>query len=99
ETNDQLAEPARERRSPRRPVRVGPPARDQLAVPTKQRLRLDREACPSRPGKRAAKRRQQRTIHSSQLRPRGLPAQDRQLMAQNEDLQLLRATRRQERLT
>ena len=49
ETKDQLAERTLERRSPRRPVRVRPPAGDQLAVPAKQRLRLEREGCPSRP--------------------------------------------------
>src|SRR6266513_2545075 len=37
--------------------------------------------------------RARRTIRSCQLRPRAPPAEDRQLMAQNEDLQLLRATR------
>src|SRR6266540_868461 len=48
---------------------------------------------PGRPGKRAAQRRQQRAICSCQLRPRGLAAEDRQLMAEDEDLQLLGTTR------
>src|SRR5439155_5776178 len=93
ETKDQLAERALERRSPGPPVRVCPPARDQLAVPAKQRLRLEREGRPRRLGERAAQRREQRSICSCQLRPRGLSAEDRQLMAEDEDLQLLRATR------
>src|SRR6266540_4522607 len=92
ETKDQLAERALERRSPGPPVRVCPPARDQLAVPAKQRLRLEREGRPRRLGERAAQRRQQRAIRSRRHRSRGLSAEDRQLMAEDEDLQLLRAT-------
>src|SRR5439155_55547 len=60
ETQDQLAERALERRSPGPPVRVCPAARDQLAMPAKQRLRPEREARPRRPGERAAQRRVQR---------------------------------------
>src|SRR6266542_6734261 len=93
ETKDQLAERALEPRSPGAPVRVRPPAGDQLPVPAKQRLRLEREDCPGGPGHRAARRRQQRSIRPRQRRPRGLSAEDRQLMAEDEDLQLLRATR------
>src|SRR2546425_115133 len=93
ETKDQLAERALERRSSGGPVRVCPPAGDELAVPAKQCLWLDREDCPGRPGQRTAQRRQQRAISSRQLRPRGLPAEDRQLVPEDEDLHLLRATR------
>src|SRR6266511_2575283 len=53
-TKDQLAERALERRSPGPPVRVCPPAGDQLAVPAKQRLRLERECRPGRLRERAA---------------------------------------------
>src|SRR6266545_1150669 len=49
ETKDQLAERALEPRSPGAPVRVRPPAGDQLPVPAKQRLRLEREDCPGGP--------------------------------------------------
>jgi hypothetical protein len=93
ETKDQIAERALEPRSPRPPLRVCPPARDQLAVPAKQRLRPEREGQPARPRERAAQRREQRSIRSCQRRPRGLAAEDRQLMAEDEDLQLLRSTR------
>src|SRR6266542_2355444 len=92
ETQDQLAERALERRSPRRPVRVCPPTGDELAVPAKQRLRLERERRPRRPGKRAAQRRQQRTIRSCQPRPRPLSAEDGQFMTEHQDLQFERAT-------
>ncbi len=50
ETKDQLAERALEWRSPGSPLRVGPAARDQLAVPAKQRRRLDQQDRPGRPG-------------------------------------------------
>src|SRR2546428_10441839 len=89
ETKDQLAERALERRSPGPPVRVCPAAADQLPMPAKQRLRLEREARPRRLVERAAQRREQRAIRSCQLRPRALSAEDRQLMAEDEDLQLL----------
>jgi hypothetical protein len=92
-TNNLLAERALQRRPPEPPVRVCPSARDELAVPTEKGLRLDREDCPGRSGKRTAERRQQRAISPCQPRPRGLPAKDRQLVPKNEDLQLLRATR------
>ena len=93
ETKNQLADRALEPRSPWRAVWVGRAAGDELAVPTQQCLRLDREGCPGRPGKRPAQHRQQRPISPRQPRPRRLAAEDRQLVAQHEDLQLLRATR------
>src|SRR5712691_9019861 len=93
ESQDQLAERALERRSPGPPARVGPAAGDQLPMPAQQRLRLDRKHCPGRPGQRATQRRQQRSIGLRQLRPRVPPAQDRQLVAENQDFQFLRATR------
>jgi hypothetical protein len=75
------------------PTRVRPPAGDQLAVPAKQRLRLERGDCPRGPGQRAAQRCQQHAISPRQLRRRCLSTEDRQLVAEDEDLQLLRATR------
>src|SRR6266545_3685083 len=92
ETKDQPAERGLERRSPGPPVRVSPPAGDQLAVPAKQRIWLEREGRPTPSGERAAQRRQQRAIRSRRHRSRRLSAEDRQLMAEDEDLQLLRAT-------
>src|ERR1700736_6793285 len=93
EAQDQLAERALEHRSPGRPVPVCPPVRDQLPVPPKQRLRLEGEDCPGGSGQRAAQRRQQRSISSRQRRPRRPSAEDRQLMAEDENLTILRATR------
>jgi len=93
ETKDQFAERALEPRTPGPPLRVRPPARDQLPVPAKQRLRPEREGRPARPRERAAQGRQQRSIRPRERRPRGLSAEDRQLMAKDEDLQLVPATR------
>ena len=93
EPQDQLAERALKPRSPGPPVRIGPPARDQLPMPAKQRLRLEREDCPGGSGQRATQRRQQRSISPRQFRLRRRAAEDCQLMAQDEDLELLRAMR------
>ena len=60
ESQDQLAERPLERRPPWPSVRVCPPAGDELAVPGKWRLGLEREDRPGAPRKRAAQRRQQR---------------------------------------
>src|SRR6266545_5756095 len=92
ESHDQLAQRALKRRSSGAPVGVCPAARDELAVPAKQRLRLEREDGPGRPAQRAGQRRQQRAISPRQLRPRRLSAEDRKLVAEDENLQLLRAT-------
>jgi hypothetical protein len=89
EMYDQLEERVLDRRPAGPPVRVGPPAGDELPVPAKQRLRLEREDRPSRSRERAAQRRQQRTIRSCQSRSRTLSAEDRQLVAEDKDLQLL----------
>src|SRR5262245_48192414 len=73
-------------------MRVRPMAGDQLAVPTLQRVRLHWKPRPGRSGQRAAQRSQQCTIRPGQLRPRGVSAQDGELMAQDEDLELLRTS-------
>jgi hypothetical protein len=54
ETKDQFAERTLKPRSPGPPVRVRPPARDQLPVPAKLRLRPERECRLGRPRERAA---------------------------------------------
>jgi hypothetical protein len=97
EPKDQLPPRRVERRPARLRVRVGPAAGDELPVPAQQRLRPDAEVRLDLPGQPAAQRRQQRAVSPLQRRPRCLPAQDRQLMPQNQDLQPLRAapTRKQ----
>jgi hypothetical protein len=93
---DHRAQRRLEWRPARLPVQIGPAVSDQLAVPAKQGVRLDREARPNGPWQRAAPRRQQRAISAGQPWLGSLPAQNRQLVAQDENLELLRATRTRE---
>lgn len=50
---------------------------------------LDREARPARSRQRTAQHRQQRPVSRAEVRTTRLPTQDRQLVSQNQDLQLL----------
>jgi putative transposase len=54
---------------------------------------LDREVRPSCSRHRATERGEQRPISAARPRPTSLPAQHRRLMAQEQDLELVRATR------
>src|SRR6266545_3491959 len=92
ESKDQRAQRPLERRPPGLLVRIRPASRDKLAMPTQHRLWLHREARPSRSRKRSTQRREERPVNWAWLRPTRLPTQDRQLVPQDQDLQLLRAT-------
>ncbi len=70
-------------------VREGPRASDQPPVPAQQRLRSNEEARPARPWQYAADRGEQRPIGGLQLGTWGLAAEDHELVAQDEDLQVL----------
>jgi hypothetical protein len=70
-------------------VRVGPGACDQPPVPAQQRLRLHKEGRPSGPGQDAADRGKQGPGGGLELRTWGLAAQDGELVAKDEDLQVL----------
>jgi hypothetical protein len=70
-------------------MRVGPRAGDQPAVPTQQRLRLDEEAGPAGSGQDAADRGEQGPVGRFQPGTRDLATQDRKLVAQHHDLQVL----------
>ena len=93
EPQDQGAYRRFERRPTGRPLRVRPAASDQLTMPAQQRRRLDREARPGGPRQCTAQRCQQPPIGPRQLRLPSLPTQHRELMAQRQNLKLLRATR------
>jgi hypothetical protein len=69
-------------------VRVGPGAGDEAPVPAQQRVGLDQEAGPDRPGQHAADRGQQRPV--SRLEPGSwdLAVKDGELVAQHQDLQV-----------
>jgi hypothetical protein len=68
---------------------VGPAARDQAAVPAQQCLRLDQEAGPAGSGQDAADGGQQRPVGEFQLGSWSLAAEDRELVAQDQDLKIL----------
>jgi hypothetical protein len=70
-------------------VRVGPRAGHQPPVPVQQRLRLDQEARPSGPGQDAAGCGEQGAVGGLELRTWGLAALNGELLAQDQDLQVL----------
>jgi len=92
QSNNQRLDAPIERRPPR-PVRIGPAPPDQLAVPAKQRRRADRQARPRTLRQSPRKRGEDRSIDRTEPRSLRLPAQDRQLMPEHQDLELLRALR------
>jgi hypothetical protein len=59
-------------------------------VPAQQRLRCDEETRPAGSGQRAADRSEQHPVGRFELGTGRLAAQHSQLVAQNEDLQILR---------
>jgi hypothetical protein len=90
---DKRPYPTIERRPSRTSVRIRPASPDQLPVPAQQRGRTHRQTpqCASR--QRPAEGSEDRSVDGPKLRSSGLPAQDRQLMPEHEDLELLRALR------
>jgi hypothetical protein len=71
------------------PMRARPAARHQPLMPAQQCPRADREDRPPVSRQNATKRRQQQPVRLAQPRSPRLAAQDRQLVAQHQDLQLL----------
>jgi len=70
-------------------VRVGPRAGDQAPVPAQQRLGLHEEARPAGPGQHAADRGQQGAVCGLKPGTWDLPVQHRELVAEDEELQVL----------
>ena len=66
---------------------------DQLAVPAKQRRRAHRPTRPGASRQRPGERGEDRSIDGTEPRSPRLPAQDRQLVSEQEDLEFLRALR------
>jgi hypothetical protein len=62
-------------------------------MPAKQRRRAHEEGAPARAGQQSTRRRQEDPVARPQLPPTCLPAQHRQLMPQDHDLQLLKTLR------
>jgi hypothetical protein len=73
--------------------RTGPVSPHHAAVPPEQRLGRDHEERPSRPGEETAERRQQGAVVGPEPRPWVLAAQGRQLVTQDQDLNLVRIRR------
>ena len=69
-------------------VRIGPGAGDQSPVPAQQRLRVDQEAGPAGSGQRAADGGEQGSVGGLQPGSWELAAEDGELVAQDEDLQV-----------
>jgi hypothetical protein len=84
-----LARSAVDRRAPWPRARVGPSPPHKLAVPTQQRLRRDEQAMATRGRQQPACGGQQRPVTRSQLRALALTTQNLQLMAQQEQLDVL----------
>ena len=84
---------------PARPTTgIRPAPSDQVAVPTQQRGRGDEERRPPRPRQQPRQRRQHHPVRGFQVNPGDLTPQDRDLMAQHENLDLVGAiTPRNER--
>jgi hypothetical protein len=87
--NDQLLHLLGDRRSAGGGGRVGPVPADHAPMPAQQRLVPYQEHRPARRWEHPAQRRQQRTVGGLQARPRVLAAQQRKLVAQHQDLDLL----------
>jgi hypothetical protein len=75
------------------PAGIGPPTREEPALPREQGFRGEEERAPPRAGEQPARRGQERTIGGPQHRARYLPAQHSRLMAQHDDLKLLEIRR------
>jgi hypothetical protein len=61
-----------------------------MPVPAQQRLRPHRKRAPRAARRDSAERRQDQPVARLQARPTGLPAKDRQLLPEDEDLDLFR---------
>ena len=88
EPNNQRLQATIERRPPRGSVRVRPTPPDQLAMPTQQRRRAHGQTRPGVSRQRPRERGEDRSIDGTEPRSQRLPAQDRQLVPEHQDLEL-----------
>jgi hypothetical protein len=90
EPQDELTDLYGGRRPTGAPVRIRPTARDEFAVPTQQRRGLhEQRRLPAPPRQHAAECRQQRPISLRQLRTSDQALQHLQLVAEQQNLDLL----------
>jgi hypothetical protein len=92
QADDQLLQLLVQWRSPRSAVRVGPRAGDQASVPAQQRLGLHEEARPLGAWQCPAERGEQGAVSGLEPGTCYLSAQHGELVAQNQDLQVLAAS-------
>jgi hypothetical protein len=71
-------------------MRIRPPTRDERPVPATDRLRSHKHAAPPVTRKHPDERREEDPIGRPAARPLDLPAQHRELVTQNEYLDLVR---------
>jgi hypothetical protein len=90
EPHDQLAHHLIDRRPPQATARIRPVLRDKTLMPTQQRLRAHREHVPGASRQDPAQPREQQPVARREHRPRNLPPQNRELVPQHDDLQVLR---------
>ena len=85
-----ICDPAIDREAPGTPVRIGPAASDEPTVPPEERLGPHQEVVPAAPRQHSTQRREHQPVVRLEPRPAGLPAKNRKLVPEHEDLQLLR---------
>ena len=71
------------------PVCIGPASGHETTVPGQQGGRCDREGCPAGPGEKAAERGEQRPVSRLELDTGDSTSEDRHLVAQSEQLDLV----------
>jgi hypothetical protein len=87
--NDEFADLGVDGWPPGSAVGVGPLPPNQFPVPAEQRLRRDQERRPPLARESARQGRQHRTVERTEPRPSYLPSQDLQLVAEDQDLEVL----------
>ena len=89
ESQDQFADLTADRRSPRARCRVGPAPRHELAMPADERVGRDEERTPALARQEPARGGQERPVGGPKRGPGDLAPQDRELVTENDDLELL----------
>jgi hypothetical protein len=91
QAEDQLSNPAVQRRTTRTPASIGPPSCDGVPVPSTHRLRAHEQGRPSFLGQEPIQRRQQSPIRRPVSRPGDVAVEHGELVSQDQQLDLVRA--------
>src|SRR3954471_7438811 len=95
ESQDQLADLAADRRSPRARCRVGPAPRHELAMPADERVGRNEERTPALAREQPARGGQERAVGGPKRRLRDVAPQDGELTPEHDDLSSLNSSERQ----